>query len=120
EQAAIRWLAATTRIEHGAIEDDERRVTRLDVTDARRYLARVRVGVAELLADRRHGLVLRGLARGQRPGHVRVDRAQELVLAGRQRGDVVRPRLDAVEDLAIEHGRPARVLDLDVVRNPGV
>src|SRR5688572_27983357 len=54
--------------------------------------------------------------RRERADHVRVDRAYELIAPGRQRRDVVRPRRDAREDLALEDAGAARVLDLDVVR----
>ena len=45
-------------------------------------------------------VVIGRLLERRRPRHVRVDGAHERVGAGRQGGDVVDPRLDAVEDVA--------------------
>src|SRR5215203_579806 len=57
-----------------------------------------------------------GSAGGDRPGHVRMDLTQERVAPGGQGGDGV-DLLTLVDDLALEHDRPGRVLDGDVVRD---
>ena len=48
-----------------------------------------------------------------------MDRADELVAPGRERRDVVGPRLDTREDVALEDAGARRVLDRDVVGEPG-
>src|SRR5215218_2015503 len=56
----------------------------------------------------------------QGPRHVRVDGADERVGPGREGWNLVLLRRDAGEDVALERDPAARVLDLDVVRGPGV
>src|SRR6478752_5051527 len=56
----------------------------------------------------------------ERAGHVRMDVAHERVAARGQRPDVVVHRREPREDVALEDGRAARVLDLDVVRDARV
>src|SRR5689334_20329166 len=58
--------------------------------------------------------------RGDGAGHRRMDRADEVVGARGHRRDVVRLGRDTREDLADEEVGAARVLDVDVVRDPGV
>ena len=85
DRAPVRRLAAAARVERRGVEDHERRaVGRADVEDPGVERARVGVAVADLVDPRGH----RGgsAADLERAGHVRVDRADEGVGAGGQRG----------------------------------
>src|SRR3954449_8816060 len=57
---------------------------------------------------------------GQRPCHRRMHGAQERVAPGRECGHLIVLGRDAWEGRALEFDRPTGVLDLDVVRSPGV
>src|SRR3954453_19424812 len=57
---------------------------------------------------------------GQRPCHRRMHCAQERIAPGGERGDLVVLGRDAWEGRALQFDRPTGVLDLDVVRSPGV
>ena len=114
EQPPIGRLAAPARIEDRAIQDDQGGLAGLDVTDRRRGVSGVGVGVAELLAGRRHR---RAQLAVMVPTMFGWTDAQERVLAGAAGRDLVRLRRHAVEDLALELERAGHVLDLDVVRD---
>ena len=62
------------------------------------------------------GSCVAGLLGGERARHVRVDRADERIGAGREGRHVVDDDRRAGDDLAREHGRARRVVDRDVVR----
>ena len=57
QESAIRGLAAATRVEHRPVEDDEGRVTSLDMPDPRLDRSGVGVRVADLLAGLGHPAV---------------------------------------------------------------
>ena len=121
DEAAIRGLAAAARVEDRAIEHHGGRVARLDGRDPRLGGAGVGVGVGELLARRGHRGASRSLD-GERPDHRGMDGADEGVGPGVEGGDVVDPRRDAGEDLALEQLGAVHVaqVERDVVRRARV
>ncbi len=57
DQPTVGGLSAATRVEHRPVEDDQRRLADLDMTDGGVDRLRVGVAIGDLLAWRRHSAV---------------------------------------------------------------